>query len=159
MNKEAMNNLENQLVSMEEARLNTVPSDIERLAQTGAPQFYCSIPDTGDRSSKVKIYNAINNAAHKIDDVKGQKINVVDIIAHPVSLVADETGEVMNATRIVLVDDKGVGYETVASGVMSSLEKIFGIVGMPSYDPPLGVVPREQKTRKGYKTLTLDLVL
>lgn len=141
-----------------EVRPNALPSDLDKLTgNAGTMQFYCSIKDNGERASKVAIYNAINNAEFKIDDCKGQQINVVDVVAHPVQLVADETGEVMNVLRIVLIDENGKGYESVATGVMSSLEKIFGIVGMPSYNPPLAVIPREQKTRKGYKTLTLDL--
>ena len=143
---------------IEVVRQNALPTDLDRLTgNAGNMQFYCSIPNNGERASKVAIYNAINNAEFKIDDCKGQTINVVDIVAHPIQLVADETGETIECLRIVLIDEEGKGYESVATGVMSSLEKIFGIVGMPSYNPPLAVIPREQKTRKGYKTLTLDL--
>lgn len=152
MNQETIN-------SIEVVRPNAVPSDLDKLTgNSGTLQFYCSIQDDGSRASKVAIYNAINNAEFKIDDFKGKQINVVNVVAHPVHLVADETGEELDALRIVLIDDEGKGYESVATGVMSSLEKIFNIVGMPTYNPPLAVMPREQKTRKGYKTLTLDLV-
>lgn len=158
MNNEVMKNLQENAHELVEVRPNTLPTDLDRLTgNTGSMQFYCSISDDGSRESKVSIYNAINNAKNKIDDFKGQKINVVDVVAHPVKLVEDQSGELIEALRIVLIDDKGEGYETVATGVMSSLEKLFGIVGMPSYDPPLTVIPREQKTRKGFKTLTLDL--
>ncbi|MFE2611637.1 hypothetical protein ACFXDI_52175 [Streptomyces mirabilis] len=48
---------------------------------------------------------------------------------------------------------------SVSQGVASSLQRIIGIVGQgPWTDEPLKVVPKEVKTRRGFKTLTLALV-
>lgn len=161
MNETNRNELANVPAGFSEVAVDAVSAEtgIERLTGAGnGTRFLSSIVDDGSRESKVKIYNAINKAENKIDDCKGEVIEMVDFVAHPVSLVADDSGEMVQCTRVVLIDKHGAGYETVASGVISSLEKIFSIVGFPPYkDEPLKVIPREQKTRKGYKTLTLDL--
>lgn len=126
-------------------------------ANGGSNSFLTSIKDDGTRESKIAIYNAINNSDKKVDDYKGKVLEIVNFAAHPIKLISDETGEVNEVLRIVLIDKDGNGYETVAGGVMSSLEKIFGIVGMAPWEPALKVVPTEVKTRKGFKTLTLSL--
>lgn len=120
--------------------------------------FYSSIPSDGSRESAIKIYNAINNADQKLDDNKGIVLEIVDIVAHPIELLDEQSGEMVKALRIVLIDKEGVGYESVSLGVASSVQKIFAVVGKPSYNPPLKVMGKEQKTRKGFKTLTLALV-
>lgn len=148
---------QNAINSIEVVRPNAVPSDLDKLTgNTGTLQFYCSIKDDGTRESKVAIYNAINNVEKSLDECKGEVINVVNVVAHP-QTITNNDGEIIECLRIVLIDENGVGYHTVASGVMNSLEKIFNIVGMPTYNPPLAMIPREQKTRNGYKTLLIDL--
>ena len=120
--------------------------------------FFSSIIDDGSRKSKVAIYNAINKADEKLDDHKNEVLNIKDVVAHIVNLVDEETGVVNECTRIVLIDDKGKGYESISLGIYSSLQKIFAVVGQPTWEEPLKVKCIEQRTRKGFKTLTLELV-
>ena len=119
--------------------------------------FYCSIPDDGTRESKIAVYNAINNNAVKLGDMIGKEIKVTNIAAHPVRIVSDEDGEIMDVTRVVFIGENGETYESVAQGIFSSVEKIFGIIGFAPWEPSITIVPKEVRTRKGYKTLTLDL--
>lgn len=119
--------------------------------------FYCSIPDDGTRESKMAVYNAINKNATKLGDMLGKEIKVTNIAAHPVRIISDETGEVMDVTRVVFIGEDGATYESVAKGIFSSVEKIFGIIGFAPWEPAITIVPKEVRTRKGYKTLTLDL--
>ncbi|MED1518479.1 hypothetical protein P4U63_29235, partial [Bacillus paranthracis] len=64
----------------------------------------------------------------------------------------------VDALRVVLLDKDGKGYHAVSQGVVSSIQKIISIVGpAPWTDEPLKIVPYEVKTRKGFKTLTLQL--
>ncbi len=132
-------------------------SAIHALTDT-ATAFFSSIADNGTRESKVAIYNAINKADEKLDDHKNEVLNIKDVVAHTVTLIDENTSEVIDCTRIVLINDKGVGYESISVGIYSSLQKLFAIVGMPTWDEPLKVKCVEQKTRKGFKTLTLELV-
>ena len=120
--------------------------------------FFCSITNDGSRASQVKVYNAINSKGDSLDDHKGEVLEIVDVAAHPVTLVDENTGEVVEALRVILVDKNGKNYDAVSQGIASSLQKIFAVVGMPTFNPPLKMKVVEQKTRKGFKTNTIELV-
>jgi hypothetical protein len=151
--KGEVNNMENQV-----NQLTVMDNEKEKVAifspQTTA--LFCSINNDGSAESKAKIYNAINDTDFTLRDCMGQVINVVDIVAHPITLLDDE-GHEQDAMRVVLVDDAGHTYHTVANGIMSSLQKVFAIYGQPTYEPPVKMIPVEKKTRKGFRTLTLRL--
>lgn len=131
--------------------------EIENLMNPNAA-FFCSIPNDGSRRSAIAIYNAVNSKGESLDDHKGEVLEIVNVAAHPVSLVDENTGEVVQAMRTVLIDKNGKNFDAVSQGVVSSLQKIFAIVGKPPYnDEPLKIKVVEQKTRKGYKTNTIEL--
>lgn len=133
------------------------PDMVEMLTNpTGS--FFCSIQNDGTRASAVKIYNAINNKGESLDDHKGEVLEIVNVAAHPVSLTDENTGEVVDALRMVVIDKNGKNYDAVSQGIASSFQKIFAIVGPAPYDPPLKIKVVEQKTRKGFKTNTIELV-
>lgn len=123
-----------------------------------ADSFYCSIPNDGSRAAQVKIYNAINNKGESLDDHMGEVLEIVNIAAHPVTLTDELTGEIIEALRVVLIDKNGKNYDAVSQGIVSSLQKIFGIVGVAPYEPALKIKVVQQKTRKGFKTNTIELV-
>lgn len=118
--------------------------------------LFSSIQAT-DRKSSVKVFNAINNAEHALSDNLGEIIEITDMVAHPITLQDEITKEDIQAMRIVLLTKDGVGYHSVSQGVVSSLQKVIGIVGPAPWTPALKIVPVEVKTRKGFKTLTLQL--
>jgi hypothetical protein len=132
-------------------------TSLQESFEGAADVFYCSIPNDGSRETAIKIYNAMNNTTGKIVDLKAPII-VTDIIAHNIQLVDEETGEMNDATRCVLITEDGQGYECVAGGVVSSIKKIVGIVGRAPWTPGIKMMPREVRTRKGYRTLTIELI-
>ena len=151
-----MENTNNAIVLSEEI---AQVSDISRIASAmngKSVAFLTSIPDDGSRDNRIKIYNAVNKSGEKIDDHKGEVLNITNFAAHKVEL-ADDDGVIIEALRIVLIAEDGTCYESVSKGVMSSLEKIFSIVGVAPWTPALPIIPKEVKTRKGYKVLTLEL--
>ena len=123
-------------------------------------KFFCSIEDDGTRKSKVAIYNAVNGADESISDHIGEVLEVVDVVAYPVSLVDEETGDVLEALRTVLVTKDGKAYTAVSQGITNSLSRIFSIVGMPSWkDEPVKMKIKQIKTRNGNnKVNTIELV-
>ena len=136
----------------------STPAQLNMLTNPGN-SFFCSIPNDGTRKSAVAIYNAINNKGESLDDHKGEIIEAVNVAAHPVTLTDENTGEIVEALRAVIIDKNGKNYDAVSQGIASSLQKIFGIVGMPPWnDEPLKIKVVEQKTRKGFKTNTIELV-
>lgn len=122
--------------------------------------FFCSIKDDGSRKSKVAIYNAVNGADESISDHIGEVLEVVDVVAYPVTITDEETGEIMEALRTVLVTKDGKAYTAVSQGITNSLARIFSIVGMPSWkEEPVKMKIKQVKTRNGNnKVNTIELV-
>lgn len=126
-------------------------------------QFYCSVADDGTRKSKVAIFNALNAADENIADHIGETLAVVDVIAHPVEITDENTGEIITALRTVLITKEGKSYVAVSMGITSALSKIFSIVGMPDggawHDEPVKMKIKQVKTRNGNnKVNTIELV-
>lgn len=122
--------------------------------------FFCSIKDDGSRKSKVAIYNAVNGADESIADHIGEVLEIVDVVAYPVTITDEETGEIMEVLRTVLVAKDGKAYTAVSQGITNSLARIFSIVGMPSWkDEPVKMKIKQIKTRNGNnKVNTIELV-
>ena len=155
-NKNLMPQAETELVVKDEITGAPLAFSMDML--TDSTQFYCSIPDDGTRKSKVAIYNAIQNAELKLDDHINKELHIADVVVHPIEIVDEKTGEVNHMLRTILIDVQGNGYAAVSYGVLTSLQKIFGIVGKPSWkDEPLTVVPKKETTRNGNKVTTLTL--
>lgn len=122
--------------------------------------FLCTIVNDGTRESKVKIYNAINATDKKLADHIGEVIEIVDVVAHPVELTHEVTGEVVKTVRTVLIDKDGVSYTAVSGGILNSLQKLFMIFGQPHWDEPVKVKVKQVGTRNGNNKInTLEAVL
>lgn len=135
-----------------------IPADLDNLMNPGAA-FLCSIPNDGSRAAAVAIYNAVNNKGESLADHKNEVLEIVNVAAHPVNLIDENTGELVEALRVVLIDKNGNNYDAVSQGIVSSLQKIFAIVGPAPYlEEPLKIKVVEQKTRKGFRTNTIELV-
>ena len=132
---------------------------MDSLTNAGA-KFFCSMTDDGTRASKVAIYNAINNTEQALSDIIGQTIHVTDVVAHPIELVDEETGVINHTVRVVLVAEEGT-FQAVSEGILSSLNKIFNSVGMPSWkDEPVAMKILQKKSSKNamFKYLTIELL-
>ena len=132
---------------------------MEQLTNPNA-QFFCSIADDGTRKSKVAIFNAVNGADESLGDHIGEVLEVVDVVAHPVTLTDEETGEIINSLRTVLITKDGKTYTAVSQGITNALARVFSIVGMPSWkDEPVKMKIKQIKTRNGNnKVNTIELV-
>lgn len=119
-------------------------------------QVFSSI-NAESREDKIKVYNAMNDNEAAIGDMVGKTIEVTDVVAFPVQMVDDATGELIDLVRVVLVDRDGKSYGSVAKGISSSIQKIVGVVGHAPWTPAIKVKPIEKKTRAGFKTLILAL--
>ena len=108
------------------------------------------------RTDKVKLYNAMNNADQSLKDYVGKELTIVDFVAHSVQLENEQTGEIGNGVRIVLIDDKGVSYACTSTGILGALKKIIGIFGYPTKKEPYKIIPKMAKGRK-FDYLTIEL--
>lgn len=118
-------------------------------------EMYCSVQNDGTMESKAKVYNMINNPDKRISDVIGEVIYIKDVLAHSIEVVSEETGEIIQALRTVIIDDKGVSYEAVSQGVTNSLSRIMDIFGQPNtWEKPIPVKPVQKSTRNGNNKVT-----
>ena len=109
--------------------------------------------------NKIGIAQAMGDADYNLRDyfkVAGfaNPIEMVDCLAHNVDIISDD-GEAIKASRLVIIDKDGKTYSTVADGARSSLGNLFNIFGLPPFNPPLKIVAREVKTRRGFYTLNI----
>lgn len=124
--------------------------------QEAAADTYISFPMT-DPASRIAAYNAINNPDAKVADMINKTIALKDVVMIPVTLVNDETGEVENAMRSILVDADGTTYTATATGIFNSLKNIYLIFGTLHFDNPVTVEVNQVATKRG-NTLTLKLI-
>lgn len=124
--------------------------DIMESLKNPTTNFLCTIEDDGTRKSKVAIYNAINSSDTALNDMVGKPLEIVDVVAHPITITDEETGEIIETVRTVLIDKNGKCYHAVSAGILNSLQKIFSIIGMPSWkDEPVKMEVKQVKTRNG----------
>lgn len=135
-------------------------SVMEMLSGETTGNFICSIPDDGSRKAKVAIYNAVQNADEQLSEHINEILEIVDIVAHPIQLPDENTDEIINTVRTVLIDKKGKGYQAVSNGICQALGKIIAIIGQPHWDEPVKMKPllKKSKNSSTNQYLTIELI-
>lgn len=121
--------------------------------------LFSTMPNTGKRADRIKLYNAVANAEKKVSDLIGETITVVHMVAHPTQMLDEETGELRDLTRIVLIGPEGESYHSMSNGVVQSMKRICDIVGAgPWEDEPLVIKVKQISTQSGNRTFNLELI-
>lgn len=129
---------------------------IQEMMNPKASHMLCTMKNDGTVESKAKIYNSINSPDKKLSECIGETINLKDVICHTVQLIDENTGEVFDTVRSILIDDKGVSYQAVSTGVNNSLSKIFQIFGSPeNWEKPLPIKAKQKQTNNGNNKVTI----
>ena len=132
----------------------TVESAIE--AMKSGNKVYSSLKGD-DFATRKTVMGAMTNAT-KIADVLGKKIVLTDFIIQTVDIADDNTGEMVEAPRVILVDESGKAYDAISTALMGSLRDLVGVLGEPSSWPePLPIVVKEERSRRGFKFFTITL--
>lgn len=146
-----------EIIATDEVVINDLASrtyDIKELSQPESNAF-CSIKEDSLEAKKL-VYNASNNPTHKIDDYINKGIALKDVFVEIIELANENTGELEQAPRIVLIDDKGESYQCVSNGIFGSLKKLMAIFGEPTWEEPIHVVVKQVKVKRG-TMLTLEV--
>lgn len=131
---------------------------VNNITAQPAGAMVCSIvAKPGDRETAAKIYNAMNNPAHRVADYINKEIDVVDYLVEMTEIANEETGEVSTVPRCVLIDAKGESYQAVSVGVANALAKLVMVCGPATWEPALKVRVKQQTTKRG-SMLTLEMV-
>lgn len=122
---------------------------------TSAQTQFCSMT-AKTPEEKAKLFNAMNNPDKRIGDCINMVINAKDLYVEVVNCTNEETGEVTACPRIVIIDDKGVGYQAVSVGIFSALKKVIQVFGAPTWETPVKLKV-QQITKGSRKMLTLNV--
>lgn len=120
---------------------------------------FCSMP-SGSREDALAVYNMLSGNSGSLADLADTgtgELAAVHVIAHRITLTNEETGEITDATRIILVDEKGEPWGCVSNGIAGSLKKLFSLVGPPPWTPPIRLRPVRVPTSKDRSRKTLIL--
>lgn len=110
-----------------------------------------------DIEAKKTVFSAVNDA-EPLSDHLGKPLKVVDIVAHKVEVANEESGEIEEATRIVLITDDGKALASVSLGIQGAVRNILAFLGEPStWDGAVTLIPMEKKGRRGFRYMTLML--
>lgn len=97
---------------------------------TGSGAGWCSLAAVDDKD-KVTLFNAVTTP-DKLADQINKQINLRHIYVEIIQVQSEQTGELVNAPRVVLIDDKGHGYQSVGTGIYNAAKRIIGIFGDPA---------------------------
>ena len=131
--------------------------DVRQELSAESPSTYCSVQG-GDRKAKALVYNAMNNPTHRVGDCINKKLLIKDVLAEVIELENEETGEMQQVPRVVLIDEKGESYQAVSTGIFNAVKKAIAVFGAPTWDEPLPIVIKQVSLGKN-QMLTFDIEL
>jgi hypothetical protein len=117
--------------------------------------YWASWP-VATQSDRVLVHNARNKEAKRLDDVLNQTLLLKGAIAHHAT-VEVEGGEMMQCVRVVLILNDGTTIAGVSDGLVASVRDLVTNFGEGPWPKPLPIIPRQVKTRKGYRTYKLEV--
>lgn len=135
----------------EEAAIAPVAADV--LTQEVNPFVSFKVESPADQ---IKLYNAMNSPQYRVADMINKPISMVDAVLVPCQLVREETGEVYDAIRAIIIDADGNTFAATSTGIVSSLRNIYNVFHTLHFDEPLKVTVQQVTVKRG-NTLTLKL--
>lgn len=116
---------------------------------------HSSLP-TFSPDERAEVLNMIEGESLRGGDMIGAVFLFSHYIAHPVRLVSDDTGEVVNAVRLLFPQNDTQPIAFVSTGILKSVGRIAWQVGHPPpYDPPIKVRIKQVNTRGAKRTYKL----
>lgn len=112
--------------------------------------------DTSTFDGKVKLYSALQNA-EKMADHLNEPLHMVNAVAQSVQVTDEQTGEVSNSARVIIVTDDDKAYAATSPTLLAGLNTMFGIFGTPNtWEQPLAIKVVEHRSRRGYKFYSIE---
>lgn len=143
--------MENQVTVLQDDNGNTLLADMET-----SSNIYCTLVcETVEQ--KKNLFNLTSNPSKKVSEMINKKIMLKDVYMEEVFLTDEETGEVNQGIRIILIDDKQEGYVCVSKGIKNSLQKLFSIFGTPNnWEKPIEIEVKQLTIGKDRNILTFN---
>lgn len=114
--------------------------------------------DTSTREGKIKLYSALQNA-EKLDEHLNEPLDMTNAVAQAVQVTDDQTGEISNTVRVIIVTANGKAYAATSPTLAAGLNTMFGIFGTPNtWTEPLTIKVVERRSRRGFKFFSIEPV-
>ena len=112
--------------------------------------------DTSTFEGKVKLYSALQNA-EKLADHLNEPLHMVNAVAQSVQVTDEQTGEMTNSARVIIVTDDDKAYAATSPTLLAGLNTMFGIFGTPNtWKQPIAIKVVERRSRRGYKFYSIE---
>lgn len=120
------------------------------------PLIYSSFTPTNS-NEKADLFNIMNGDCKRLGDMVNIPLHIKDVFVEVVDMTDKNTGEVIKAPRIILIDKDNIGYACVSKGVFGALKKMMmpEMFGQPTWEPAITIVP--QRIQKGADRSILTL--
>lgn len=122
----------------------------------GGGKGYCTMV-AEDRKAKATLYNACSNPA-KLSDNINLPIRMIHFFVEIIQCANKDSGEMVNVPRVVIIDEKGKGYQAVSVGIYNAIKRIVSMYGNPAqWDEPLTVICQNVDLGGGQHTYNLTV--
>lgn len=129
----------------------TMESDGFLFDLSNTAKSYCSMVPASDKEATT-LFNATNNPDKRISDCINEVIEVKHVYCEEVVCKQKDTGELQICPRVVLIDAKGIGYQSVSFGIFSSLKKLISLKGEPkTWEKPVKI--KVKQLNKGDRSI------
>ena len=129
------------------------------LSFVGGAGASISTVDLSTFEGKVKNLNAIQNA-QSANDYIGKTLNVTDVIFQQAQFVDEETGEISDGVRTILLLDDDTAVAFASDVIVRSIKTIIATFGSPENWPnhmlPLKVEQKQGKGTHRFYQLSVD---
>jgi len=110
--------------------------------------------DLSTEEGKRQFLRSIGESDFAAEDVKKGSFEVQDFLCHRVNLEKDG-GEIVEASRTVLIAPDGSTVSFVSIGVKASLAALIVVYGVPPWKPARKLELKETNSRKGRRVYRL----
>ena len=114
--------------------------------------------DTSTMDGKMALYNAMQTP-DKVDDHLNEELDVTNVLAQAVEVMNNETGEMRQSTRVVIVSEQG-NFSATSPTLAHAFGNLFSVFGTPNtWAAPLKLKIVERKSRNGYRFFDIQPVM
>lgn len=118
---------------MENSMMTNNMNGLSAALGTGnAPMHYYVSFALDTNENRAMLVNALGAGCQRVKDHVNETINLRDFILQDVEVVDQNSGEVSQATRIILIDENKTAYACTSIGVKNAIKALVMAYGEPA---------------------------
>lgn len=115
---------------------------------TGQQQHVTTSLDLKSNDGRKAMIKCLQDCDARLTDQVNVELGIVNFLAHNVSIANKEGTGYTEAVRLVVIDDKGLRYECVSTGLVESLGHLLFLFGEPPWVNPVRVKVRTKRNKE-----------